>query len=64
VLQASGIKEISFTFVVTVEIDCKISQINDRVITNMLARLNTPLTQDVTFTNTRAVFHNDINHCG
>jgi hypothetical protein len=39
VLQAGGTKEISFTFDVTIESDCKISQINDRLVDDMTVKI-------------------------
>lgn len=64
VLLVGGIKTITFTFDVTIESDCKISVIDDRAINYMETLLGVDLTQDSTFTNTRASWHNDLLHCG
>lgn len=64
VLLPGGIKTITFTFDVTIESDCKISVIDDRAINYMETLLGVDLTQDSTFTNTRATWHNDLLHCG
>jgi len=49
---------------VTIESDCKISTIDDRVINYMETVVGMHATQDSTFTNTRARLHNDLLHCG
>lgn len=64
VLLPGGIKTITFTFDVTIESDCKISVIDDRAINYMETIIGILLTQDSTFTNTRASLHNDLLHCG
>jgi len=64
VLLPGGVKTITFSFDVTIESDCKISTIDDRVIDYMETLTAVHATQDSTFTNTRARLHNDLLHCG